>query len=187
MKLLTCFTPLWKLLLRLYPQAFRERFGAEMLQVLTTAGSQQMRQRGLGGLAGVVILCVTSCGELCWCGLRQRLEEMPMMTWLIGFLAVACALLAGYVDFHNDEVQAAALVLIVSGFVLALARPKQALRWTPLIGLGIPLIHYAGRRLGYQPAYPVSPSSYAVFLLPALVALLGAVAGVVTRKIVRLS
>jgi len=184
MKLLNCFTPLWKLLLLLYPQPFRERFGAEMMQVLTTAGSQQRQQRGM---AGAIILCLTSCGELCWCGMRQRLEEMPMITWLIGLLAVACALFAGYVDFHNDEVQAAALALIVSGFVLALVRPKHALLWTPLIGLGIPLVHYLGRRLGYQPAYPVLTSSAATFLLPAFVALLGAVAGVVIRKIVRLS
>lgn len=64
MKLLTCFTPLWKLLLRLYPQAFRERFGAEMLQVLTTAGSQQMQQRGM---AGAIMLCL--------CRLSQKLSR----------------------------------------------------------------------------------------------------------------
>lgn len=187
MKLMNCFLPLWKLLLRLYPRPFRERFGAEMLQVLTTAGSQQRRQGGVGGLTGAVSLCLTSCGELCWGGLRERLEETPMMIWLIGLLAVACALLAGYVDFHNDEVQAAALVLFVSGFVLALARPKHALWWTPLIGVGIPLVHHIGRRLGYQAAYPVTPASPTTFLLPAFVALLGALAGVVTRKIARLS
>ena len=182
MKLLNCFTPLWKLLLLLYPQPFRERFGAEMLQVLATMGRRQAQQRGL---TGAVITCLTSCSEMCWCGIRERLEEIPMMSWLIGFLAVLCALFAGYVDFHNDEVQAAALVLIVSGFVLALARPQRALFWTPLIGLGIPLVHYIGHRLGHQPVYPVSPSSPATFLLPAFVALLGALAGVVIRRIVK--
>jgi apolipoprotein N-acyltransferase len=182
MKAITYFYPVWKLLLRFYPRSFRERFGAEMLQVLATTGRQQAQQRGT---IGAVVMCLTSCGELCWCGIRERLEEMPMMTWLIGLLAVACGLFAGYVDFHNDEVQPAALVLIVSGFVLALARPKHALLWAPLIGLGVPLVHFIGRRLGYQPDYPVSLSSYAAFLLPAFVALLGALAGVVTRKIVR--
>ena len=184
MKLLHCFMPCWKLLLRLYPPSFRERFGAELLQVLTTASRQQAARRGLGS---AVVMYLTSCGELCWCGLRERLEEISMMTWLIGLLTFACALLAGYVDFYNDEVQAAALVLIVSGFGLALARPKHALLWVPVIGLGVPLIHYFGRRLGHQPAYPVSPASPATFLLPASVALLGALVGVVTRKLVKFS
>ena len=183
MKLLTCFTPLWKLLLLLYPQPFRERFGAELLQVMATTGRQQAQQHGL---TQTFVLGLMSCGELCLCGLRERWEAMPMMSWLIGFLAVLCALFAGYVDFHNDEVQAAALGLLVSGFGLALARPQRALWWTPLIGLGIPLVHYLGRRLGYQPSYPVSPSSPATFLLPAFVALLGALAGVVIRRIVKL-
>ena len=182
MKLPTYFSAVWKLLLLLYPQPFRERFGAEMLQVLATTSRQKAQQRGI---TVAVITCLTSCIELCWCGIRERLEEIPMMGWLIGCLAVLCALFAGYVDFNNDEVQAAALVLIISGFVLALARPQRALLWTPLIGLGIPLIHYLGRRLGYQPAYSVSLSSFATFLLPAFVAMLGSLAGVVTRKIVK--
>jgi len=110
-----------------------------------------------------------------------------MMSWLIGLLALLCALFAGYVDFHNNEAQAAALVLIVSGFVLALARPRYALCWAPLIGLGIPLAHYLGTRLGYQPADPRGPSGpiIAIFLLPALIAFVGAAGGVVTRKVVK--
>jgi len=46
MNWLSCFTPLWKLLLLLYPLPFRQRFGAEMLQVLATIGQQQAQQRG---------------------------------------------------------------------------------------------------------------------------------------------
>lgn len=177
------FLPFWKLLLRLYPPSFRQRFGAEILQVLLTSNQQQAQQRGD---ARALLAGLGSCGELCWGGLRERFEEIPMMNWLIAFLAVLCALLAGYVDFRNDEVQAAALVLIVSGFVLALARPQRALFWVPLIGLGIPLVHWLGRRFGYQPAYPVAVGGLAIFLLPAFVALLGASAGVLMRRVVKL-
>ncbi len=54
---------------------------------------------------------------------------------------MALAVFAGVVDTHNDEVQAAVLVILVGAGTLALIEPRAAWRWALLLGLSIPVTY----------------------------------------------
>lgn len=54
-------------------------------------------------------------------------------------LALVIGLGASYVDMHNDEVQAAAIVVFLGAGAVAFWRPRHAWLWGLLCGVGIPL------------------------------------------------
>jgi hypothetical protein len=98
---------------------------------------------------------------------------------VIGALVVGA--LAGYVDQHNDEVQATVLVLVVGMVVVGFLSP----RWSWLAGLiaGFCILAAAliARALGLPQLYPVQPNVFAT-LLALIPAMIGAVAGAMIRK-----
>jgi hypothetical protein len=95
--------------------------------------------------------------------------------------AAAVACFAVSVDLHNEEVQAAALVLVVGGFVLGAVWPGGAWRWALVLGLSIFVGDNAAPRLGLVDA-AVQPMNWGrlVALAPAF---LGTYAGVGMRKL----
>lgn len=96
-------------------------------------------------------------------------------TYVLVLLAGAAA---GYVDLHNDEVQACLILMLPAGFFAGLLQPRGAWRWALVLGLGVPVAHLVARLVGYRPPYPVRPNDFAVLLalIPAFVATYAGVA-----------
>ena len=99
-------------------------------------------------------------------------------------LAVLFGAAAAYVDAHNDEVQAAALVLLVGGFVLGAVLPRG--RWVAgiLLGLSILAAHVVARLLGLGPETARTPPRIDM-LIPLVPSLLGTAVGVGAHYLVR--
>jgi hypothetical protein len=96
-------------------------------------------------------------------------------------VAVAIGCFAVAVDLHNDEVQAAVLVLLVGGFTTGVIWPGGAWRWALILGLSILVGDTAAPRLGLV-ALPVQPVNWGalVAMIPAFV---GTYAGVGVRSL----
>lgn len=98
-------------------------------------------------------------------------------------MAVAGGVVAGAVDFRNDEPQAAVIVIVVFAGLLGVVRPIKAWRWAIIVGLGVPLVYLIATGLGYQPKSLPEPGWYAslIALIPAF---LSAYCGVLLRRAV---
>jgi hypothetical protein len=105
------------------------------------------------------------------------------MPWVCLTLALAGGIFAGWVDFNNDEPQAAVLVILVVTFLLGLILPGRAWLWVIIVAICLPGVYLFLRNLGYQPVSPPSPSWYAS-LLPLIPAFTGAYAGALGRVII---
>lgn len=97
-------------------------------------------------------------------------------------LALTGGILAGWVDFNNDEVQAAVLVIILVTFFSGLIFPRKAWLWATIVALCLPGVYLFARSLGYHPVSPPSPDWYAS-IMAIIPALIGAYAGAVARVI----
>ncbi len=94
--------------------------------------------------------------------------------------ALAVGGFAVHVDLHNDEVQAAVLVLLVGGGLLGLLAPHRAWRWALVLGLSIILGDYAAPQLHLiaRAPEPINWGSL-VALIPAFI---GTYVGVAVRS-----
>jgi hypothetical protein len=108
--------------------------------------------------------------------MKKYLGVMCLLIALVG------AAFAGWVDFNNDEPQAAVLVILVLTFLLGYALPGRAWLWAIIVALGLPAVYLMARSLGYQPKSPPSPGWYAS-LLALIPAFIGAYAGALGRTI----
>ena len=104
------------------------------------------------------------------------------LTWVCLILALTGGIFAGWVDFNNDEPQAAVLVILVVTFILGLIQPRKAWLWAIIVALSLPAVYLFARSLGYQPFSPPSPGWYAS-LLALIPAFIGAYAGALGRVI----
>jgi len=102
------------------------------------------------------------------------------LVWLCLILAFAGGIFAGWVDFNNDEVQAAVLVILVVTFLLGMIIPSRAWLWAIIVALCLTGVYLLAHRLGYQPVSPPSPGWYAslIALIPAFI---GAYSGALAR------
>lgn len=102
--------------------------------------------------------------------------------WLFALLSFAGGLIAGWVDFNNDEPQATVIVVVLCAAILGFAQPKNAWRWAIVIALGIPLVYLIATAAGLQPRSLPEPGFYAslLALIPSFIAAYG---GVLIRKI----
>ncbi len=108
---------------------------------------------------------------------------MKRVLGLISLIFALCgAVFAGWVDFHNDEPQAAVLLILVITALLGFILPRYAWLWAILVALGIPAMYFVLTALGYQPISPPSPGWYAS-LLALIPAFIGAYAGALGRVI----
>src|SRR4030042_6283786 len=99
-----------------------------------------------------------------------------LLTWVCLILALAGGIFAGWVDFNNDEPQAAVLVILIVTFLLGLIQPKLAWLWAISVALCLPAVYLVATRIGYRPVSPPSPRWYAS-LLALIPAFIGAYAG----------
>ena len=99
-------------------------------------------------------------------------------------LAFAIGAFAASVDLHNDEPQAAALVLIVGGFLIGAIWPVGAWRWAMILGLAILVGDPIGVQLGVKPPWPGTGFNVGsvIALVPAFI---GTYAGVGVRALLR--
>jgi hypothetical protein len=107
----------------------------------------------------------------------------------LGLICLLCAFcgafFTGWVDFNNDEPQAAVLVILVITIFLGFVLPRNAWLWAIIVALGIPGVYFCARAMGYQPVSPPSPGWYAspLALIPAFIsAYAGALSRVVINK-----
>ena len=107
----------------------------------------------------------------------------PVVGVIISALVVGS--LAFYVDLHSDEVQPAALVLLVGTGVIGAVWPKWSWVAGIVSGLCITAGHFAYRTAGGTPPFPVEPNPFAALIavVPATIgALIGAGARVMFRS-----
>ena len=115
--------------------------------------------------------------------MQTAAEHRTAPTWpdaAAYLLAVLFGCLAIYVDDHNDEVQAAVLVLLVGGVALGLLGTRA--RWIAAIVLGLSIIlsHVVAHALHLGTEFAQSAPN-AGMLLPLIPALLGTAVGVALR------
>jgi len=104
------------------------------------------------------------------------------LIWVCLILALAGGIFGGWVDFNNDEPQAAVLVILVLTFLLGMIQPRIAWLWAIIVALCLPAVYLVATSLGYQPVSPPSPGWYAS-LLALIPAFIGAYAGALGRVI----
>ena len=116
-----------------YPKAFRNEFGDQMKITFRSACIDAAAADRFPGFI--------------WNYLSRSGVQLPSGTRLGGLLAgqcgrprfaVCCGAFAIKVDWHNDEPQPAALVILVSTFVLAAARGQRPWLWAIILGTSIP-------------------------------------------------
>ena len=105
------------------------------------------------------------------------------LEWICLVFSIAGGAFAGWVDFNNDEPQAAVLVILVVTFLTGLIFPRKAWLWAIIVALCLPGVYLFARSLGYQPVSPPSPGWYAS-LLAIIPALIGAYSGALARVII---
>jgi len=102
--------------------------------------------------------------------------------WICLILALSSGIFAGWVDFNNDEPQAAVLVILVVTFLLGLIQPRLAWLWAIIVALSLPAVYLVATNVGFQPVSPPSPGLYAT-LLALIPSFIGAYAGALCRMI----
>ncbi len=92
--------------------------------------------------------------------------------FLFILISIGIGLFAGYVDFRNDEPQAAVIVIGVGGIIIGFLQPKKAWLWAIIIALGLPAAYLIGAALGYTPHDWPQPGLYATLLtlIPSFIA-----------------
>lgn len=106
------------------------------------------------------------------------------LVWFCLLLALSGGIIAGWVDFNNDEPQAAVLVILTVTFLLGLMLPRKAWLWAIFVAVCLPGVYLFERSLDYQPVSPPSPSWYAS-LLALIPAFIGAYAGALGQALIK--
>jgi hypothetical protein len=102
--------------------------------------------------------------------------------WLCFCIAFAGGIFAGWVDFNNDEVQAAVLVILAVTFLIGMIAPGKAWLWAVIVAFCLPGVYLIATQLGYKPVSPPNPVWYAS-LLALVPAFIGAYSGALGRLI----
>ena len=155
---------IYRCLLAVYPAGFRHEYGPLMVQLFQDCYRAAYRRQG--GL-GVGLLWGQTMRDLPPTALREHLsawrERNHSMTlsarlvrqwpWLITLIL---ALTVAYVNLHTDETGIVALPMILAAAALGFARPRGAILWGLLLGIGIPLGQAWAAFAGWHLPYPNS-------------------------------
>ena len=143
-----------RLLLRLYPAPFRERFGDEIAADF---------QDGAGDWLDLIVSI-----------LRERRAAGMTPTWPL-LLGGCLAAPIGYLDLHASEVQGIVALLMLGAGLWGTLWPQRAWRWALVFGMSVPLWHFGNTLAGRASPYPVEPNAFATLLalVPAAIAAYG--------------
>ena len=180
---------IYRLLLIAYPGPFRDEYRTEMVQAFRDCCHDAANRAGCGGL---VKLWLHTLADLLVSALYERSRSMRPIGLLLSVLILG--LLTGFVDLRNDEIWASLLLLLVFSFMLGVLQPRNAWRWSLLIGIGIPAVHFIGLLFGYtSPCHPgrvCAPPSLLdvlglfVVMIPAFIGTyMGVFAGTLTKTV----
>jgi hypothetical protein len=172
---------LYQMLLFVYPAAFRQQFGSEMVQVFRVACRHSVAR----GSRSLVHFWVEALADLVASGSAERLAEMrPRSGQHRPYLyvgALILSLVTGYVHLCADA-DALAIVLLLGGaFGFGLACPVAAWRWALILGMGIPAALLVGHGLEVR-AVPHRDTDLPV-LAPLVPALLGVYTGAFMHRV----
>lgn len=105
-----------------------------------------------------------------------------MSTLFIALLSVLAGSFASWIDWHNREVQATVLVIILATLALGAGRPRQAWLSALIVGGAIPCSYFLGPIFGFHPLEMPQPNIWGSFIafIPAAG---GAAAGAAFRAI----
>jgi hypothetical protein len=149
-------------LLRLYPRAWRERYGEEFALILRATPP------GPGTLFDVVR------GAL-----DAHVRAMRPGRLLRGALLALCAAVVGWLNFHaTDDVQPVAAALLVFGFAFGARRPGRAWLYAIVLFLAVPVSGAWADAVSYHPGL-VKPAPLYESVIALIPALLGACTGAV--------
>jgi hypothetical protein len=102
--------------------------------------------------------------------------RVPYGDLFCALLALGAGVIAAWADFHVDEPQPAATLLILFGLMLGFARPHRAWLWGMISGLSIPLFYVLALEAGFSPRTIPEPNLLAS-ALAVVPAILGAYGG----------
>lgn len=164
----------YQVLLYLYPAEHRREYGSWMAQAFRDLNRAAWLR---GGRRGSVMLwlrtladVVLSAGIEHFSLMKRRLvmSRRSLFVWLLTGLF---ALITGYVNVHNNEVQAPMACILLFSFILGLLRRKMAWLRAIVIGLSIPASYFLAFAINVKPVDPPRlPITTAVLVIPALVA-----------------
>ena len=95
-------------------------------------------------------------------------------------LAAGFGAWAGYVDLHNDDVQASVLIALGSTFLLGLLFPREAWSTALVVGACIPIAHLYAAATRMPLPYEVSLPWTVLAFIPSF---MGAAAGMLVRRV----
>jgi hypothetical protein len=125
-------TTLYGILLHLYPQSFRERFGEEMACDFSQALDEAIRDRRVRRFLGSILRDVLTSV------IREHAAVFRPGAFLAALAVLASGLLLGWVDSKSAEVQGTLIVLLIGSGLVGLIWRRGALLYTLLFGLGVP-------------------------------------------------
>ena len=180
---------IYRRLLWVYPAGFRHDYGPLLVQVFQDCCRAAYTRHGGRGLG---LRWSRMVGDLAATGLRERRsawrERNRSMTpsarlgrlwpWPVTLIL---ALIVAYVNLHTDETGIVALPMILAAAALGFARPRGAILWGLLLGMGIPLGQAWATLAGWHLPYPNSWADVRAVALVPLVPIIAAGLGAGTR------
>lgn len=171
-------TWIYRWMLLVYPPAFREQYGREMVQTFESTCRYSSRSRDLPllWLRALVDLIKSGWAERA----ADRNTDVPERYLYI--CAVFVSVVVGYIHLRADSDQTAIALLLGGAFLCGLISPTGAWRWALITAAGIPVALLLGH--GLSPAS--FPHRDADLPLPAslLPGLIGAYSGTMIRRLV---
>lgn len=108
-------------------------------------------------------------------------QQRVISDWWVYVLAAVCGMAAGAIDVAIDDLLLVALVVVASGILLGILRPRRPWRWVIAVGVFIPLTEVAAYYL--LTVKPTRAQVYASCLM-FLPGIAGAYGGAVFRNVV---
>ena len=166
-------------LIRLFPRAFRERFGEELL-LLSEDLCRAAAVQGRGALWLTWLRCL---GDLLQVALYERISSMSRETRNALWLALLCGLIFGWFDTRTktDDTGIVAGLIFLLSFSVAAVFPKRPWLTGAVVGLGVPLCHALALLTGREA--PVPLSKYLETFIAVIPAVMGALLGSGSRRI----
>jgi hypothetical protein len=179
-RLLNMSEKCYRILLYSYPPAHRREYGYQMTQAFRDLSRAAYNQNGAPGLLVLwwyMLVDVTYSVSIEHFAHFKRTVSMSKRSIFVWILTGLFAFITGYVNVHNDEVQAPMACILLFSFILGAVQRRTAWLRAVVIGLSIPASYFFTFAINFKAADPPRlPITTAVLVIPALVAAYAGVA-----------